>query len=158
MPGAKNIQRRKLAVTGPESAVLLALLTPSLTAQAWAACGRVDLWASRVGSKTAEIIRESFPEAPPATEPAEWLSRLTDARAAMVLSDLEMNQSEPLDADSVRVAIEELMRQAELRSVQAVAQTDLDDAQLKDLSERLRKLKGAPEPAREAPDDPFAEK
>lgn len=157
-PGGKNILRRKLAVTGPESAVLLALLTPSLTAQAWEACARPDLWASKVGSKTAAIVRESFPTAAPATDPAEWLGRLTDPKAAMVLSDLEMNQSEPLDSEALRVAVDELVRQAELRSVQAVAQTDLDDTQLLALHARLRKLKGTPEAANPEPDDPFAEK
>jgi hypothetical protein len=76
----------------------------------------------------------------------------------MVLSDLEMNQSEPLDSEALRVAVDELVRQAELRSVQAVAQTDLDDTQLLALHARLRKLKGTPEMANPEPDDPFAEK
>lgn len=129
---------------GPERVILRALFDPLLSSAAWKACGMPHLFATEAGARMAACALLVL-EGPPSGNPSAWIFEIKDEDVAMAFTDLGMGEdNEPVTEETLEEAKERLSRAADHREAREIAASadSSSDAALRDLNDRLRKLKG----------------
>lgn len=136
-----------VAATGPamrtqERTVLRAVLDPAFAPMAWQTIRDPDLFVTRAAHDLAVALGAAFPDKDPQGPPRAWMADALDETVRTALSDLEMTDLLVLNEDEIKDAIATLRQERARREAQAAkSSATQDDDALRDLQERLKKLK-----------------
>lgn len=135
---------RAVPIPSAERTVLLAYAEPSVRAVAWEAVADPALFTLDRSAAVAAALGNAFPGGPPSGAPSEWLERLPEEERT-VYADLLMSSSPiHLTEEFVRGAVEKLRQDRERRELRDLRSGDLSEDKLRELNDRLRRLKGEP--------------
>lgn len=129
-------------MNGPEQAVFEALFDPELIASAWTAIQEPELFVSGVAYEMSVALTESFPRGAPSGTAAAWLSQVEPAAIRDRMNDLAFRPRFLTNPEVLKESIARLHAQREGRSLRDLKpEAADDDAKLRDLDQRLRKLR-----------------
>ncbi len=138
-------KRRRPNLTGPEIVVFRCLATKEFITEAWQYVQDPDLFETPTATKMAEKLIESL-DSVPKENALTWLGRIENETARNVLSDLWMEQGEPLTGETLRLAVERLKKSRDRRSVRNSAENVSDRDRLAELHKRMQDLKSDKNP------------
>ena len=130
-------------LAGPEKVIFMSLFIPNLRDRAWPFAGHAPLMKSDLGQKIASALAALGKKIP---KGSDWVYGVSDDDVQSVLMELGMGELEPIELVVLEDAVDRLSRDFESRETRKHAentvQTGMDDDSLRDISERLKKLKG----------------
>ena len=138
--GGRQTAKRIPKMTGPEIAVIRALVEPGLRSRAWEICLQPDMFATTVGAKIAQYLTASFSSVPEGA-PIVWIGKIENEATKVAMGDLLMDDFHPITEGILEEAIASLASKRETREVHVQSSGEMDDARLKELHERLKRLK-----------------
>ncbi|MBL8066914.1 MAG: DNA primase [Armatimonadetes bacterium] len=147
-PVAVEEQLKPGDLAGPEKVVFLSLFAPALVAEAWKFACHAPLMKTALGTRVARSL-EGLGAAAPRDD--RWPHQIQDAAIRTLLFDLAMQSGEPIELPILEEAVDRLSRDLEARTAQLEAEAALtagaaDDEALRNINDRLRRLKGGKSP------------
>jgi hypothetical protein len=133
--GMKDLRPAELVILG-------ALYDDELKRKGWEAIQEGELFTTKLGSDLAAAIRGAFPDGPPVGTPAAWLGHLEPEPLREEMARLQADpRVERITRNYLEDAVAYLREQQEKRSFDDIKLVGRDDTSLKEIQERLRKLK-----------------
>ncbi len=138
------VDRRLLLIEGlvpAEKVVFRELALGRDNEAVWQALADQDITVSEAGSRLRKAIVDAFPLRPPEGSASEWLSEIEDEDAGQALADCTM-LPEVFDVQ-LEGALNILRGKLAVVEVKQLISEPRNDARLKEIQQRLQKLKGA---------------
>lgn len=137
----RAVPLRTNELVGAERIIFLSLFSSSLFEEAWQFAGHEPLMKSDIARKIALSVK-AVGKARPGSE---WLHEVTEEEVKLVLLDLGMGDSEPIERRTLEEAVDRLGKELEKREARQQAElvgNSSDDEALRAIGDRLRKIKG----------------
>lgn len=132
--------RVALGMKSADVAVFSAFLSETFRVRAWHEMADPDLFISPRAQELASIIRATFPEAAPAGKPAAWLGKIEPEAWQEILDEIANRQTQ-LTPEFFQQTLELLSKKKAERDLERLKGEATGDERLKEVSERLKKLK-----------------